>query len=312
MICAKCNFQNEETVEFCKNCDEKLIAPQTQPETAQTSGSQPEGSVKLVIFVIAVIVCVALSALMYKFFERTTENPQVIVPADFIEPQYGIEMMFVLGGTFIMGCTPEQEDDCMDDERPVREVTLSDFYIGKYEITQAQWTAVMGADNNPSAFRGDNLPVERVSWNEVREFIEKLNGITGGNYRLPTEAEWEYAARGGAQSRGYKYSGSNTIDDVAWYWGNSGYVTNHVGTKRANELGIHDMSGNVYEWVLDWYGHYNDNPQTDPRGPVVGMSRVIRGGSWYDAWSERVTARDFDNPDNRGGNLGFRLARGLD
>ena len=260
-------------------------------------------------FVIAVIACVALSALAYKAVEKKAGTLPVIRSSDFIEPRYGIEMIFMRGGTFMMGCTPEQEDYCLNDERPVQEVTLSDFHIGKYEITQAQWKAVMGDDNNPSAFKGDDLPVERVSWNEVLEFIEKLNDTTEGNYRLPTEAEWEYAARGGAQSRGYKYSGSDTIDDVAWRWDNSGHKTHPVGTKKANESGIHDMSGNVHEWVSDWYGYYSDNPQTDPRGAVAGMYRVIRGGSWYfDEWGERVSTRDIKEPDGRGGNLGFRLA----
>jgi formylglycine-generating enzyme required for sulfatase activity len=175
-----------------------------------------------------------------------------------------IEMVFVKGGTFTMGCTAEQGDDCFDNEEPAHKVTLSDFYIGKYEVTQAQWKAVTG--NNPSKFNGcDNCPVEGVSWNDIQEFIKKLNAKTGLNYRLPTEAEWEYAARGGAQSRGYKYSGSNSVDEVAWYYGNSGNETHPAGTKKANELGIYDMSGNVYEWCNDWYGAYNSEAQTNPK-----------------------------------------------
>jgi len=152
-------------------------------------------------------------------------------------------MVFVEGGTFMMGATSEQESDAFDWEKPAHRVTLSDFYIGKYEVTQAQWKAVMGS--NPSYFKGDNLPVERVSWGDCQEFIRKLNERTGLTFRLPTEAEWDYAARGGNRSRGYKYSGSDDPDEVAWYWDNSGIKTHPVGQKRANELGLYDMSGNV-------------------------------------------------------------------
>ena len=151
-----------------------------------------------------------------------------------------IEMVFVQGGTFMMGATPEQGGDCHDDEKPAHQVTLSEYSIGKYEVTQGQWKEVMS--DNPSYFKGDdNLPVENVSWGDVQEFIRKLNKKTGESYRLPTEAEWEYAARGGSQSREYKYSGSNNVNDVAWYWDNSEGKTHPVGTKEANELGIYDM-----------------------------------------------------------------------
>ena len=163
-----------------------------------------------------------------------------------------IQMVAVQGGTFTMGCTSEQGDDCYDDERPAHRVTVSDFYIGKYEVTQAQWRAVMGF--NPSYFKGDNLPVETVSWDDVMDFIHKLNSLTGRQYRLPTEAEWEYAARGG---NNYKYSGSNSAGNVAWYGYNSSRTTHPVGTKSANGFGLYDMSGNVYEWCSDWYRAYN-------------------------------------------------------
>ena len=134
--------------------------------------------------------------------------------------------------------------------------------------------------SNPSYFKGDNLPVEKVSWNDCQEFISKLNSLTGRKFRLPTEAEWEYAARGGKKRRGYQYSGSSNITDVAWYDGNSGSKTHPVGTKQANELGIYDMSGNVYEGCLDWYGSYSSSSQTNPTGADSGSSRVIRGGCW--------------------------------
>ena len=191
-----------------------------------------------------------------------------------------IDMVRVEAGTFTMGATAEMEDPD-DEERPTHQVTLTnDYYIGKYEVTQALWQTVMG--NNPSKFKGDNLPVETVSWYDCQEFISKLNRITGKMFRLPTEAEWEYAARGGNKSRGYQYSGSNNLSDVAWYLDNSGRRTHAVGTKQPNELGIHDMSGNVYEWCQDWYGRYSSSSQVNPTGTNSGSYRVIRGGSWID------------------------------
>ena len=216
------------------------------------------------------------------------------------------EMIAVKGGTFTMGCTSEQGGDCDSDEKPTHSVTLSDYYIGKFEVTQKLWKAVMRT--NPSYFKGDNLPVEYVSWNDALEFIRKLNQKTGQNFRLPTEAEWEYAARGGNKSRGYKYSGSNNIGDVAWCAEYSGSKTHPVGTKSPNELGIYDMSGNVWEWCQDWYESYSSGSQTNPTGPSTGSHRVLRGGSWNGtAWICRVSDRDGNNPGDRDFNFGFRL-----
>ena len=219
-----------------------------------------------------------------------------------------IEMVWVSGGTFTMGATSEQGSDAWDSEKPAHSVTLSGYYIGKYEVTQAQWKAVM--EDNPSRFKGDNLPVEQVSWNDVQEFIRKLNQLTGKKYRLPTEAEWEYAARGGGNSRGYKYSGSDNIGSVAWYDGNSSSKTHPVGTKSPNELGIYDMSGNVYEWCSDWYGSYNSSSRRNPKGPAGGSYRVIRSGCWhFNARFCRVSHRyDYYSPGDRRDYLGFRLA----
>ncbi|OPZ97874.1 MAG: Serine/threonine-protein kinase pkn1 [Bacteroidetes bacterium ADurb.Bin408] len=221
-------------------------------------------------------------------------------------PSFTIEMVLVQGGTFTMGCTSEQGSDCDNDEKPSHRVTVSSFYMSKYEITQKQWMEIMGS--NPSYFKGDNLPVENVSWNDVQEFIAKLNEKTGRQYRLPTEAEWEYAARGGNKSKGYKYSGSNTLSNVAWYGDNSGNTTHPVGSKMPNELGLYDMSGNVWEWCGDWDGAYGSSAQTNPTGPPSGSDRVDRGGSWHSyARYCRVSNRGNGNPGYRYYGIGFRL-----
>ena len=216
------------------------------------------------------------------------------------------DMVYVPGGTFTMGGTSEQGSDANPDEKPTHNVTLSSYYICKYEVTQALWRAVMGS--NPSNFKGDNLPVESVSWNDCQTFINRLNSYTGRNFRLPTDAEWEFAARGGNYSRHYKYSGSNYIGDMAWYEGNSGSRTHPVGTKQANELGLYDMSGNVWEWCSDWYGSYSSYSQSDPTRSNSGSYRVIRGGSWFDgARICRSPFRGSDAPGSSNYNLGLRL-----
>ena len=217
-----------------------------------------------------------------------------------------IEMVKVEAGSFDMGATPEMKKP-YDWEKPVHRVTLTNnYYIGKYEVTQALWKIVMGS--NPSNFKGDNLPVENVSWNNCQKFISKLNKLTGKSFRLPSEAEWEYAARGGNKSRGYLYSGSNAIGDVAWYEGNSSFMTHAVGTKQPNELGIYDMTGNVWEWCQDWYDSYSSSPQTNPTGAVSGSYRVDRGGSWNClARSCRASCRDRCTPDYRNNSCGLRL-----
>jgi formylglycine-generating enzyme required for sulfatase activity len=219
-----------------------------------------------------------------------------------------IEIIFVAGGTFTMGCTPEQGSDCQDREIPAHQVTVNDFYITKYPITQAQWIAVMG-NNNPSHFREEtSRPVENINWDDIQIFITNLNHITDRQYRLPTEAEWEYAARGGVSGTGYRYAGSDDIDSVAWYSGNSVSRTWPVGRKEPNVLGIYDMSGNVSEWVNDWYGRYTELDKDNPVGPHTGTSRVTRGGSWNDpARSCRVSNRDGRVPSERNNFTGFRL-----
>jgi formylglycine-generating enzyme required for sulfatase activity len=217
------------------------------------------------------------------------------------------DMVLIPGGTFWMGCSPA-DDECYDDEKPRRQVTLSSFNLGKYEVTQAQWRAIM--NNNPSDnSRCDNCPVENVSWIDLQDFIRKLNQMTGKNFRLPTEAEWEFAARGGNKSQGNKYSGSNSIGSVAWYSSNSGSKTQPVGQKSPNELGLYDMSGNVCERCNDWDGDYISASKTNPKGPTSGSGRVYRGGSWRNgARSCRVSDRNYSTPSYRDDGLGFRLA----
>lgn len=243
--------------------------------------------------------------------ERKTESAPQLVAVEgsqtFTVNGVKFTMVPVEGGTFTMGATSEQGSDAEEDEKPAHKVTLSDYYIGQTEVTQALWEAVMGS--NPSFFEGDNLPVEQVSWNDCQVFIQKLNQLTGKQFRLPTEAEWEYAARGGRKSQGYKYAGGNNIGSVAWYTGNSGIETHPIGTKQANELGIYDMSGNVYEWCSDWYGDYTSSSQSDPQGPSSGSGRVGRGGDYgSSAGYCRVSNRYGILPGCRGDNLGLRLS----
>ena len=194
-----------------------------------------------------------------------------------------------------------------DNEKPKHQVTLSSYYMAETEVTQALWKTVMG--NNPSWVIGDKFPVEQVSWEECQEFISKLNEATNRTFRLPTEAEWEFAARGGNKSGHTTFSGSNSIDDVAWYWQNCGLKTCPVKTKKANELGIFDMTGNVKEWCQDWYGSYDSNAQTNPTGPSNGDLRVCRGGSYKDEEEDcRLSYRIGKDPSrDRDNSTGFRL-----
>ena len=218
------------------------------------------------------------------------------------------ELILVEGGTFTMGCTDEQKGGDRGNEYPVHQVTLSGFKIAKHEVTQKQWKSVMGT--NPSNNKGDDLPVEGMSWNDVQEFIRRLNDSTGKQYRLPTEAEWEYAARGGNKSMGYRYSGSNDINAVAWYEYNNGGKTQPVGRKTPNELGLYDMSGNVNEWCSDWYdaNYYAISPQNNSQGPPTGSARIFRGGGISPDVNCRVASRLSTSLTNNSlDDVGFRL-----
>ena len=241
-------------------------------------------------------------------------------------------MVYVEGGTFMMGSSLEDNDECNPDdyhpapkERPVHQVTLSSFSIGRYEVTQEEWQAIMG--DSPADFKSGKMPVIRVCWRDCQTFIKKLNKLTGMNFRLPTEAEWEFAARGGNDSHGYKYSGSDCLDDVAWYSGNCfddeteslEDGTHEVGKKSPNELGLYDMSGNVLEWCQDWYGEYGCEAQVNPTGPLSTFfkslfstscnCRVLRGGCWAQLDKGcTVSIRHFSAPRLRHAFVGMRLA----
>ena len=270
---------------------------------------------KYTLIGVVTLVAVLLSVLFASMFGGKNEPNTVNKESnnDAIIQNLIANMVRVEGGTFMMGPTSEQGGDTYDWEKPAHQVTVSSFSIGKYEVTQEEWEAVMGSIPPEIhycnfGFMGAKHPVVFVSWDECMEFIRKLNAKTGRNFRLPTEAEWEFAARGGVRSNNYKYSGSNNLNDVAWFTDNSGYHPHAVGGKQANELGLYDMSGNVWEWCSDWYGSYSSSSQTNPTGSTSGSDRVIRGGSWNNAKDCRVSSRDFAVPVNSSLCCGLRLA----
>lgn len=231
------------------------------------------------------------------------------LPERITDPVTGMGLLLVKGGCFQMG----SNDEYKTDHHPVHEVCVSDYYLGEFEVTQEQWLKVI--EKNPSYFNqcGSRCPVEKVSWHDTQDFIKQLNGMSGKNYRLPTEAEWEYAARGGGQSGTWSWSGTNdetALIDYAWYQENSEGKTHPVGLKKPNGLGLYDMSGNVYEWCQDWYGdsNYQESPRNDPQGPPEGMYRVLRGGSRSSPeFDLRTYARGRNEPEAPSASNGFRL-----
>ncbi len=308
-----------------------VSVPSPQPSTVMTEPeplpSEQSKSSKKGLYIGGAIAAV-LIALIIVFFHNSESHPKLVKVAGaqtFTANGVSFTMIPVEGGTFTMGATEEQGSDADDDEMPAHQVTLSGFSIGQTEVTQELWQAVMGS--NPSYCNdtgnsstgsshsknfGTNLqrPVEEGSWDDCQVFITKLNQITGQNFRLPTEAEWEYAARGGNKSHGYKYAGSNTLGEVAWqniYIFN--YMTIEVAKKAANELGLYDMSGSVSEWCQDWYGSYSSDAQTNPTGPDSGSERVCRSGVWSsDARYCRVSRRRSMTPSLGVNDIGLRLA----
>ena len=243
------------------------------------------------------------------------EWPYVPEPLEITVGSVTFKMIPVQGGTFMMGGR-DFDPYVKSWELPVHQVTLSDYYIAETEVTQALWKAVMGSNNNPSWFvsangyaNDFNRPVEKVTYSNCLTFINRLNQKTGKHFRLLTEAEWEYAARGGKYDHGYMYAGGDDIDEIAWHSGNSNSITHAVGTKAPNELGIYDLAGNVGEWTSDWYALYTEEAQTNPTGPATGSARVVRGGGWDQAWRmNRVTYRHEGFPTNASINVGLRLA----
>ena len=223
-----------------------------------------------------------------------------------LTPISEIEMVDVAGGTFVMGLDESVAEHSY--ETPEHQVTLSDFRIGKFEVTQKLWVAVM--DDNPSSVKGDDLPVESVSWNDIQLFIERLNKMTGRKYRLPTEAEWEYAAKGGNKSAGYIYIGGNNPDSETWNFNNSDHKSHEVGQLVPNELGIYDMGGNVQEWVQDWYGYYSGKAQKNPKGAKKSdIGKIIRGGCFSNLPEyNKPGCRFVSNPNFKSPFIGFRLA----
>ena len=336
MKCPHCGKEHSDSAKFCEHTGKELLKACPWEDCADygkailpmrakfcprcgrplQGNTESKSKRRLWIRRTMVLVCIAGVVLGIVAYLNYRQNSPIVykgeIPQSTIETFTikGVEfkMIKVEGGTFSMGATSEQGSDAYDSEKPVHSVTLSDYYMGATEVTQELWQAVMGS--NPSEFKGDNqLPVESVSWDDCQKFIKKLNRWTGKEFRLPTEAEWEYAARGGKYSRGYKYSGSNNSDEVAWYGSNSGSKTHSVKTKKANELGLYDMSGNVWEWCNDWWGCYQSNSQTNPTGSSEGEYRVLRGGSWdYRDRFVRVSGRGGSTPESRYDNQGLRLA----
>jgi len=296
-----------------KKLSETTIEPKTpiSEEKAETGNPVHEkgNSTKMIIAAFSVVIlAVGGYSLLNTSGSQKEENQMPQAQNDLIIQNLINNMVYVQGGTFMMGATAEQVSDAHVNEKPAHQVTLSSFSIGRYEVTQEEWQAVMGS--NPSENKSPKRPVENVSWNKCQEFFRKLNAITGKQFRLPSEAEWEYAARGGNRSCGYKYAGGNDLNSVAWYYDNSGNQTHEVGGKQSNELGLYDMSGNVFEWCQDRYGVYSSSSQTNPTGSSSGPGRVYRGGHWRShEWFCRVSDRHRESPGYRDACLGFRLAQ---
>lgn len=267
-------------------------------------------AIVLAIFLLAGSVVFTTQAKKKSHWQRKAQTENIKGQQTFTVGGVKFTMITVEGGTFMMGAV-DGDTIAKQHEKPAHEVTVSTFSIGQTEVTQELWMAVMGKYNNHSEFRGAKRPVEMISYYDCEEFLEKLNKMTGQKFRFPTEAEWEFAARGGNKSKGYKYYGGNVVGKVAWYKGNSKDKTHPVAQKRPNELGLYDMGGNVWEWCLDWYGedYFTSSPSTNPTGPETGSNRVNRGGHWgCDTYRFRVSDRDGDIPGSRCPFIGLRLA----
>ena len=255
------------------------------------------------LMMVVVLVALSVGSTVSAAEKKVTKAPATT--KNFKDKSTGMEFVFVKGGCYQMG---DAFGGDKPEERPVHKVCVGNFHIGKYEVTQGQWQQVMG--DNPSVFKkcGPDCPVENVSWNDAQEFIRRLNMGSSMKYRLPTEAEWEYAARSGGKKE--KVAGGGKLDEVGWHAGNSGGTTHAVGKKKPNGLGLYDMSGNVFEWCSDWFGerYYAESTQQKPQGPEIGLERVSRGGSYEDdPESLRTVNRNWQGADFRNGNFGLRL-----
>ena len=295
-------YQNEPTEQYYNN------PPQ---ESVHNKGNIVQKVIATIVFII--IVATISIVFFYKPGSDDKIEPLPVVTTEEVVPDDPIkrlesDMVAINGGTLMLGATSEQVAYAMNQEFPAHEVTLSSYQIGRYEVTQEQWEAVMGY--NPSRNIGAKMPVENVSWNECQSFLQALNAKTGKNYRLPTEAEWEFAARGGNQSHYYIYSGSDDADAVAWHKGNSGGTTHDVGTKLANELGLYDMSGNVFEWCNDKYGHYDYGAEYNPQGYGTSSKVRVGHGGGYNLGTKfcRVSNRTQGTTNYKSESLGFRIA----
>lgn len=295
-------YQNEPTEQYHNN------PPQ---ESVHNKGNIVQKVIATIVFII--IVATISIVFFYKPGSDDKIEPLPVVTTEEVVPDDPIkrlesDMVAINGGTLMLGATSEQVAYAMNQEFPAHEVTLSSYQIGRYEVTQEQWEAVMGY--NPSRNIGAKMPVENVSWNECQSFLQALNAKTGKNYRLPTEAEWEFAARGGNQSHYYIYSGSDDANAVAWHKGNSGGTTHDVGTKLANELGLYDMSGNVFEWCNDKYGHYDYGAVYNPQGYGTSSKVRVGHGGGYNLGTKfcRVSNRTQGTTNYKSESLGFRIA----
>ncbi len=295
-------------------------------KVVESPNEQPSSTKKKTIIISSIAAAVILTIIFVLIFtlpnreSSSTASIQNSETEEFVVNGVRFKMVYVQGGTFFMGATAEQGAEAYKNELPVHSVTLSDYYIGQTEVTQQLWKAVMGVylyeqHNIANAKEpicelgiGPNSPMYYISWYDCQEFIHKLNQLTGKHFSLPTEAQWEFAARGGNKSCGYKYSGSNSVSEVAWWHNNSDSIAHTVAKKRPNELGIYDMSGNVWEWCSDWYGDYSSDDQINPQGVASGSYRILRRGCWFDdAKHCRVSRRCGDRPDSRGKPFGMRL-----
>lgn len=305
--CTYCETINPDDYCVCEVCDRHRISEGRKRYFFSRSKRETNMPQKPITFfslkkVVGLLCLLFLLFVLAKNVMKQTDNS-----ASFVQLVNDVEffMVYVEGGSFFMGSISPQAED---DEAPIHKVTVDGFYICSIEVTQKLWYSIMG--NNPSEFLGDDLPVENVSWNDVQLFLQRLNSLTGKRYRLPSEAEWEFAARGGIYNNGFLYSGSDNIDEVAWYgYERSDKKTHRVASKKPNELDLYDMSGNVYEWCQDWYGMYFNAEQSNPHGPNAGIYRVARGSSWNNVKGLcRVSNRGYYSPEKRQKSIGFRLA----